>query len=342
MFNDILRWWAQQMRSLLPSPPGSQQEQDALILRARGGAVFDLAVRRRGQRRPLGPVTLDAAGLATARSTLARLRNPGPAVLDLPDAVVLEQLADFPAAAEPELSSILPHEMDRLTPFSAADVFWGWRIAGRDAARGRITVALSLLPKPAAMAPLAVLAAAGIRAASLEAPTLDGHVRRIGVLPPGTRAPGRQRAVRSAAWVCAGLAVVALVLPVVQQETRLAEVDARIDALAPRIALVDALRRRLADQSGGAETFAAESARIGNALGVLASVTAALPEDTYLTEFSLRDHKISMTGRSADAVRLIGLLSAAPDLANPAFAAPVVRLIGDHGDQFTIRADLAP
>ena len=88
--------------------------------------------------------------------------------------------------------------------------------------------------------------------------------------------------------------------------------------------------------------LSAERARVGDALAALAATTAVLPDDTYLTDLTLRQRHLVMNGRSAAAARLIGLLSAAPGLREPAFLAPVTRSDTGHADLFSIRAELAP
>jgi general secretion pathway protein L len=130
-------------------------------------------------------------------------------------------------------------------------------------------------------------------------------------------------------------------VPVLRQERAIARAESEVASLRPRVAAVDALRQRIAANASGADLFAAELARVGNPLRALAAVTAALPDDTYLTAFSLRERKLSLVGRSAAAPRLIGALSADPTLRDPAFDAPVTR-VGDKAELFSIRAELAP
>ena len=327
------------MRSLLPSGRGPLAA-DGPVVRVLAGGAVEFSLRRRGMRQVLGTASLDDPRRVQAMA--ARARAGSAAMLDLPSGLLLEQEASLPLAAEPELSRVLLHEMDRLTPFRPAETFWSWAITGRDTANGRLRVRLSLLLKDAVAPLLQDLARAGVTPAGFEVAGPDGAPRRIGLLPPGGDAARHPQAVRLASWACGGLALAAILVPLVQQQWALSAAEERIADLQPRISLVEGLRRRLAASTDGAELFAAEAARSGNAIQALAAVTAALPDDTYLTEFGLRDRKLTLTGRSAAAVRLIGLLAAAPGLANPAFAAPVFRTIGDHGDQFTISADLAP
>ena len=329
------------MASLLPSGR-ERSSADAVVVRSRGAAAVELSLRRRGSRQAVGAARLDEAGLPQLRAFAGRLRTAGRVVLELPASLLLEQQASLPLAAETALAQVLTHEMDRLTPFRADDLFWSWAIAGRDTANGRLLVRLSIVLKAAVLPLVQGLARAGLTPTMLEVAAADGAVRRLGLVPPGSQGIRHPRTVRIAAWACAALAAVAVAVPVVQQQWALATADERIAALQPRVALVEGLRRRLAASSNASDLFAAESARSGNAVLALAAVTRTLPDDTYLTEFTLRGRKLTLTGRSEAAVRLIGVLASEPGLSNPAFAAPVFRTIGDHGDQFTISADLAP
>ncbi|WP_158746994.1 PilN domain-containing protein [Acidisphaera sp. L21] len=131
------------------------------------------------------------------------------------------------------------------------------------------------------------------------------------------------------------------IVPVIRQEWAISRIESTVVSLRPRVALVDALRRRIAANTSGTDVFSAENARIGNPLRALAAVTAALPDDTYLTAFAMRERKISIAGRSAGAARLINALSTDPELRDPAFDAPVTRA-GDKLDLFSIQVRLAP
>jgi general secretion pathway protein L len=75
---------------------------------------------------------------------------------------------------------------------------------------------------------------------------------------------------------------------------------------------------------------------------VLAAATRVLPDDTYLTEMELQKRKVTLTGRSAAAARLIGPLAADGTFRNPGFTAPVTRVEALHTELFTINAEVAP
>ncbi|MEA2788962.1 MAG: ral secretion pathway protein, partial [Acetobacteraceae bacterium] len=144
------------------------------------------------------------------------------------------------------------------------------------------------------------------------------------------------------AWSCAGLAVIALALPFVRQSLALGATDDAIAELQPTIAQVEALRRGLTAEGAGRAVLQRELQRTGDVLQVLATVTRVLPDDTYLTDFALRERQMTISGRSASAPRLITLLSAEPAIRNTAFAAPVTRIEGATADVFSIKAEVAP
>jgi general secretion pathway protein L len=125
------------------------------------------------------------------------------------------------------------------------------------------------------------------------------------------------------------------------QELTFYQTDAAIADLQPTIAQVDALRRRMEAGDAGRDILTQETVRTGDVLQTLAAVTRILPDDTYLTDFALRDRQITFSGRSASAPRLITSLSADPAIRNAAFAAPVTRIEGATSDLFSIKAEVA-
>lgn len=348
MLKEFLSWWAQQMLGLIPRRLSALGEdwETALIVTPLAPPesvppVVELC-HRKGQRESrLESFTLDRAGIEAARREFTVRRRPARVVLRLPAAMLLERALALPLAAEREPERVLHYEMDRLTPFRADEVFWSWAIERRDRPRGRLHLRLSLVPK-AGLAPLlAALEEIGISPGVLEAPAPAGQRRLIAVSRAESHSDlWRRRRLAAAGALCGTLAFAAVALPFVQQSFELQSIEKRIEALRPRVSEVEALRRKLASDNERADVLAADQARLGDALQAIAEVTDVLPDDTYLTEFSLHERKLTLSGRSHTAAKLIAVLSADPLIRNPAFAAPVTRAEGSNTDLFSIRAEL--
>jgi general secretion pathway protein L len=156
----------------------------------------------------------------------------------------------------------------------------------------------------------------------------DGHQYR-----------GSSRLIRTAALYCAALALAAVTIPFLRQQIVLASLEREIAIGRLAAAEADSLRQEIDRVSGDADFVERERDKAGRPLALLAATTDVLPDDTYLTEFELRQRKVTLTGQSAGASRLIGALSAAGELRNPGFAAPITHIEAQHSELFTITAE---
>ncbi len=338
---DFFSWWGDQLRSLLPTQlaGATPLDHDALLVKIGDKAdLVEVMLRKRGQLTRLGRFTLDAPGIRALRQACALPGRPNAVALHLGPAFLLEKQLTLPLAAERELDRVLGFEMDRETPFAADEVYWDATVLERDRRQGRLRVLLSLVPR----APLADLVrdlTAADLAPTMLAPMLaDGSVRPIQLDHRGTRSGGRAVPILAAA--AAVLAVVAIALPFVKQALAFRSVGDTIATLQPAVDEAAALRRQIT--GGGGEAISAERAKLPNPLKVLAATTQALPDDTHLTDLSLKNRKLSLIGQSAAAARLLGALAADPTFKDPAFAAPVTKLEANRQEIFSITAEVAP
>ncbi len=344
ILNEFLSWWFRQLAGLLPARlSGSGDNGPATIVSLEGGPTPRIAIsvsNRRGGSM-LCQAGLDATGIAQARAALAGRRRPPRVVLRLPEAALLEREVALPLAAARDPEAVLGYEMDRLTPFRASDVVWQAQELKRDRAGNRLLLRLSLVPNNLFAGALPSLARIGLKPTVIETRAPGGGWRRLALDAHGGSGRMEQRRLRLAAGIVAALALLAAGLPFARQSLAEHGVAARIAALRPRVAEVLALRERAASDAGGADAFTELAARVGNPLAVLAALTNILPDDTYLESLSLSQRRLVITGHSAAAARLIGLLAADPSVHNPAFAAAVTRAPSGN-DAFAIRAEVAP
>jgi general secretion pathway protein L len=336
MLPELMTWWARQMADL--AAPILHRFRaatpDGLLLVA-GPSGLRIERRRKGRIIPVGTLATggDPVGL---RRVLGR-RPRVPVVVVLPGPLLVRE-ATLPAAAQGSLDRVLGYEMDRLTPFSADEVYFSHRLLELDRARGILKVELALVPRRLVQPLLGWLAPSGIVPGAVEAAGPDGIVRRvpIGHVDPVRQARERVLA-RIAPIVCGILAAVTIAIPLVRQSLALADVEARIDELRPRVQQVETLRKRIAEGSAGAGQIAAARQQAGLILQMLGVLTDTLPDDTWLTSLTLRQRGLLLEGHSKASTKVIAAMAIEPRLQDPAFAAPVLR--GENGSEvFTIQA----
>jgi general secretion pathway protein L len=345
MLLTFFHWWIEQMAAFLPRSIGryAGSEADAVVISPvgrlnRGVGSVAIGLRRRGRETELGRFGL-GAGAPRDLPGIAGLS----AVLRLDAADVLEKTVILPLAAERDLEQVLAFEMDRETPFTADELYWSHAIESADRQSGQLSVQLSLVPKGDLDPLLSSLTRLGLRPTRAE---IGGGLRNRPYLPlDGHRGRLQQpsrRMVRVAAACFGVLALAAVVTPFVRQSLALAQLDREIAAGRSAADEARRLRSEIGRLSGGEELVERERDKIGRPLEALAAATRVLPDDTYLTEFAFRQKKVTLTGRSAAAARLIGGLAADGTFRNPAFAAPVTRVEALHAEVFTITAQVGP
>ncbi len=286
----------------------------------------------------LGRSPPGAEGVAGLRAMFARARPPA-TVLRLPPDTLLERPVTLPLAAERDLARVLGYEMDRLTPFPADEVFFSASVAARDRARGQLRARLFLVPRAAVAPLLALLREAGAPPPELEATDATGALRPIPLRTAS--APSGRRLAAALGVLCAALALTAIVVPFARQSAASAAIERRIAALRPRVDEAEALRHRIANAASRGGALAAQQARAGDVLAVLAAVTDRLPDGTFLTAFTLHQGRLTLRGQSRAAAPLIASLAADPRIRDPGFAAPVTRAAGGQADLFSITAQVA-
>jgi general secretion pathway protein L len=331
MLAGFVSWWIARMAELFPRflTDAAGRAPDGIVIEADASDDVTARLRRKGREEPL---TLGVA---------ARMASRKPVFFHPRSAAVLEKHHVVPTAPRREMAQLLRHELGRITPFPAEALFWHWQGRVRPTDRTRTEVALTMVPKAAVATALDKLAAVGIQPRYLEVGA-SGQSRLLPIQDLSDAPAARHHLVRALAWTCGGLAVVVLALPFVLQAIALYQTNSAIETLRPSVAQVEALRRGITADGAGQEVLAQEMRRTGDVLQVLAIVTRILPDDTFLTDFSLRNRHLTIGGRSASAPRLITGLSADPAIRNAAFAAPVTRIEGATSDIFSIQGEIVP
>ncbi|MBI3458507.1 MAG: pilus assembly protein PilM [Candidatus Rokubacteria bacterium] len=143
--------------------------------------------------------------------------------------------------------------------------------------------------------------------------------------------------------VAATLAALALLLALtipaltlIRDERRLRALDRALAELAPEVREVEKLASAVERARREAETLRSFQAQHVRALPLLRELTELLPQDVWLTNFSVDRKGIELAGFANSASQLIPLLEASPTLERVEFISPVTK--GRDREQFRLKA----
>lgn len=225
----------------------------------------------------------------------------------LPDELQLSLLLNLPVAAESYLESAVALEVQMRSPFAAGDTVYGYREVTRK--EGTLEVALVLASKSAVEAYLN-------RAANYPPSELWANVYGHWVVISGYAENAREqrykrRLLRVAAWSMAIflLTLVLMAIPVGLRHIQLNYYQDQQFSAQQAAAPALALRNSLVASNQRIEEINAWLAGQPNGLQELARLTAALPDDAYLTNLELSKEKLRIEGMASNAALLMQTLS---------------------------------
>ena len=344
MLTDLLTWWKEQMRDLVPASfhqfGRNWQHGLVAVVDVRDDSTVELFLSNRGRKTSLGQYGAGSTALREALARLPKAKRRSPTLRVAAD-LLLERQVVLPLAAERDLERVAAFEMDRLTPFRAEEVFWTATAGQRDVARNQLHVRIAVIPRVRVQAILASLQQAGFIPAQIAAGI---SMQPCHFIPLGKGRPVRtwlrSRSDACSLAGCGILAVAAAVLPFVLQSVTGASIEAQIGLIRPQAMESERLRNKIASGATAADAVATARAQLSTPLQAIALLTDMLPDDTFLTSLSTLQGKLTISGRSAAAARLIGAMAANPVIHNPAFTAPVIRDEISGGEMFSIHAEL--
>ncbi len=225
---------------------------------------------------------------------------------------LLSRELTLPLAAARDLQAVLRFEMDRLTPFNADELFWGVSTQSQDRAQELLRLRLAIVPRAPVVALRDWLAGQKLAPGWIEHG--GGAFRSVPARHALAARPRLTPCTRCLALAC-------LAVPFIRQQLALNAGAALVAERAPAAHIALGLRAQLAAAASGRTAIEA-ARRQGDALQILAALTQALPDDTWLADLSLKSGSLTMDGQSANAAKLIALLAAVPELQNPSFTAP--------------------
>ena len=326
-------WWSGQLLDMMPAKlrqrlfrPGQQlciyAEQDH----------YRLLLQPDGYSQALADIT--PVELQQLVQKAARVR------LCLPASELLLTRLTLPIAAAGNLGNVLRFEMDRHTPFTADQVYFGFTTGPRKKNNQHIEVNLQLAPKDRVDAHLARLAGLGLYPARLyAADRADAPAIALPVNPNGAGQRGGRLKNLNGALVLIMLFLL-IAVPLYHRQSRIDSLTAELDIPRQRAEQTAALKRELDTLRNSRAFISQKRAERTPTLPLLDELTRQLPDHTWLTRLELENGTIQIRGESASASELIGLLESSSLFSDVRFSSPITNNPATNKDRFMITARL--
>jgi general secretion pathway protein L len=258
---------------------------------------------------------------------------------------VLFRSLDFPKQAVDFLDGMIRTQIDRLTPWAADDVMYGW---GPPSAAPNERVELILAATSTDEVQPLVQFATNMGAASIAA---------FAALPMATGTSGKIKLFDQTLRRAAGRALdVPRILRLTLLSTALAAAASMMVATYVGSDLESEqqqLMRRIAERraslrlnpAAGESAFGLLAKRkqtSPSSVVVLEALSQALPDGTYVTELRIEGDTVQVVGMTQDAPSLIRLIERSPQFAQATFFAPTTRAQNEPGERFHIEARITP
>lgn len=279
----------------------------------------------------LGEIDLNASPILPAQFKLERR-----IVLRLPTAAVLTRRVSLPAQVRHNLSQVLPHEIDRLSPFQAAEVLFAYRLLPTASAARHLTLELALCRRDQVTPWLTQLAAAG---ASIDCVTWDAAWADANLLPAAARPPRLQQRFTVTGGLLA-LTVTLLVAsagtPLWQLRQQTAAVEVELQRVRAQALAVDEMRQALERARERSSALLRQQQAQPSLLELLRELTERLPDDTWIQTLEYNAAQVELRGESGQATALIALLEQAPNIDGVTFKSPITQIVRTGKERFNL------
>ena len=344
----FLDWWINELIAVAPSfLLGSNKNEDNMILVVPGDkeAVF---LHHTGQHwQELGRChpestaeevadIISGTGSGKRRYIAARLSATSG----------LRRELDLPLAAEEELKQVLTHQLDTLSPYPPNDVYFDYRVTGKDPKKNSLKVELFIAPRSTVDNVVKQMDNWGLTPECLDIETRGQLTQpQCNLLPPSLIP---EKPPTSLSKFNKFLLAVNLILLAALAATHLTGLATTQDKLRTKMETAKLKAEATLKIREKAEKLKEEADFLSNLredtvpkIAILEELTRIFPDGTWLDRGILEQNRIKIYGLSSEASNLLSEIEKSQMFENVAFQAPVVQEKRFGKERFQISADLS-
>lgn len=328
---DLVRWWQHELVEMVP--PGWRQWATSR-LRVEASAS-EMLVFLPPQQQPIDRIDLSGAPGAAAQGAMSRCE------LVLAGELGLAVPITLPAAAEENLRSVIAFSLDRYTPFSEEEVYYGVRITKRDRRNGKLELMLYVVPRETLARLTRHLATLGLTATVVdivdsqqEPPTRAG----INLLPAesGQLPATRVRLNGMLTLVALLLLLAVLLIPLYQRHETIRAMELELQTLHLPVQEAQRLREDVRRRSETLRIILQRRNATPPALELLRELTRLTPDEAWAGQVEIRNGRLRLTGEAVAGSELMQALTSSSYFADPRFEAPLTQNPKSSRERFVI------
>ena len=345
-FNGFLNWWRRELLACIPERflvPFKPKKRVLLVQFLPDGVSMILLNGR--QATPLGRVDSGMGGGPPVEERIARLLRKAnlrksEIVLQLPAEQTLRWELPVPSAAEADLRQALKFQIESRMPWPAGEACFDYRIKSRGEGGAVLIVEVVVALRSDVGQALAKAKAWGLVPTAVDAAhEHEFRFPQFNLLREGEELEPARAAMR----LNIGLALILLILTAISVGLPLHHLRQESARLASELEQTKALAeetRRLQQEIDvlAADTGFLVKKRLNRRAQVeaLDHLSQLLPDDSWLSQMTIEGGEVKMTGQSAAATALIGLINASPWFRDPRFLAPVTQDLRAGRERFNM------
>lgn len=259
---------------------------------------------------------------------------------------VLRKRLKLPLAVEENIRQVLGYEMDRHTPFKADQVYFDYRVIGRDTKAGQLDVQLVVVPRQHVDAAMKQASEWGV------APQGIWLVDELQSAPPCFNLNPQQQSRRKTSrfsWtgfamggVAVALILTALIFPVWQKRDLAIRLLPEVDQAHQQADVAEKLRIQAEGLLAEYEYILAKKREFPPVVAVLDDLTKILPDDTWVRQLDIKGKELQLQGDTGSSSNLIALFEKTKTLHGANFRAPLIKAQSGTGEQFHLAVETRP
>jgi general secretion pathway protein L len=262
--------------------------------------------------------------------------------LTLPSNHVMRKTLTLPLATETNLRQVLEFQMEQHTPFSSKQVYFGYRVTGRDSERGQLTIDFVATPRSEVDVAIKILLDLGCSVRAVFADNMLSSSELVNLLAaaPDKVPTSLGRGVNTWLFGLLGvLALAAMVLPLAIKREAVVQMLPWVDKAKKAAGTVDTMRQELEGRVAHHNYLLEKRQALPTVVQILEELTRVLPDDTWVQVLDIKGKELQIQGETASSVRLVGLFEQSSVFQDASFRASLTKgqLVGTERYQLALQ-----